>query len=130
MSLGSAPLAGNFCWLGPLLSDVVSMTNLDTDGIIRLKPPMKDPPPQISGRASSKMLTAARPVAARFLLTQSSVTRAAVKPNTLFRTMGTIADGVEFDTIAREWRCKVRELVMPPCVVFFFRGGIFRRAVI
>lgn len=32
--------------------------------------------------------------------------------------MGTIADGVEFDTIAREWRCKVRELVMPPCAVF------------
>ena len=65
------------------------------------------------------MLTAARPVAARFLFSQSSVNRAAVKPNTLFRTMGTIADGVEFDTIAREWRCKVRELVMPPCVVFF-----------
>ena len=54
------------------------------------------------------MLTAARPVAARFLLTQSQVTRAIAKPNTLFRTMGTIADGVEFDTIAREWRCKVR----------------------
>ena len=35
--------------------------------------------------------------------------------------MGTIADGVEFDTIAREWRCKVRELVMPPCAVL--RGG-------
>lgn len=53
------------------------------------------------------MLTAARPVATRFLLSQSSVNRAAVKPNILSRTMGTIADGVEFDTIAREWRCKV-----------------------
>ena len=59
-------------------------------------------------QASSKMLTAARPVAARFLLTQSSANRVAAKPNTLLRTMGTIADGVEFDTIAREWRCKVR----------------------
>ena len=56
------------------------------------------------------MLTAARPVAARFLLPQSSVNRAIVKPTAFLRTMGTIADGVEFDTIAREWRCKVREM--------------------
>ena len=56
------------------------------------------------------MLTAARPVAARFLLPQSSVNRAIVKPTAFLRTMGTIADGVEFDTIAREWRCKVREI--------------------
>ena len=56
------------------------------------------------------MLTAARPVAARFLLTQQpSVNRVAAKPYKLLRTMGTIADGVEFDTIAREWRCKVRQ---------------------
>ena len=71
------------------------------------------------------MLTAARPVAARFLLSQSSVNRAAVKPNTLFRTMGTIADGVEFDTIAREWRCKVR-VSYASMHVPFFRGGIYR----
>ena len=64
------------------------------------------------------MLTAARPVAARFLFSQSSVNRAAVKPNTLFRTMGTIADGVEFDTIAREWRCKVRVSYASMCRFF------------
>ena len=44
------------------------------------------------------LTTAARPVAARFLLHRT---------NTFLRSMGTIADGVEFDTIAREWRCKV-----------------------
>jgi hypothetical protein len=49
------------------------------------------------------MLTAAaRPAAAR-LFPQSLATVQ------LRRTMGTIADGVEFDTIAREWRCKVRQ---------------------
>ena len=52
------------------------------------------------------MLTAARPVAARFLLHPSS-RLANTNTNLLIRSMGTIADGVEFDTIAREWRCKV-----------------------
>ena len=46
------------------------------------------------------LTTAARPVAARFLLHRTNT-------NTFLRSMGTIADGVEFDTIAREWRCKV-----------------------
>ena len=49
------------------------------------------------------MLTAAaRPVAARFLLHRTKT-----NTNTVLRSMGTIAEGVEFDTIAREWRCKV-----------------------
>ena len=49
------------------------------------------------------MLTAAaRPVAARFLLHRTKT-----NTNTFLRSMGTIAEGVEFDTIAREWRCKV-----------------------
>ena len=71
---------------------------------------IRSAPPQIFWKRLSKMLTAARPVAARFLLPQSSVNRAIVKPTAFLRTMGTIADGVEFDTIAREWRCKVREM--------------------
>ena len=32
--------------------------------------------------------------------------------------MGTIADGVEFDTIAREWRCKVRVSYASMCRFF------------
>ena len=52
------------------------------------------------------LTTAARPVAARFLLHPSS-RLANTNSNLLIRSMGTIADGVEFDTIAREWRCKV-----------------------
>ena len=52
------------------------------------------------------MLTAAHPVAARFLL-HPSARLGNTNINKVLRSMGTIADGVEFDTIAREWRCKV-----------------------
>jgi len=52
------------------------------------------------------MLTAARPVAARFLRNPSA-RLGNTNINKVLRSMGTIADGVEFDTIAREWRCKV-----------------------
>ena len=45
---------------------------------------------------------------ARFLLQSSNRLGVLAKPNTsLLRSMGNIAEGVEFDTIAREWRCKV-----------------------
>mmetsp|Transcript_11857 Transcript_11857/g.25672 ORF Transcript_11857/g.25672 Transcript_11857/m.25672 type:complete len:137 (+) Transcript_11857:68-478(+) len=43
------------------------------------------------------------------ILTAARISRGIVQQpaaKQLVRTMGTIADGVEFDTIAREWRCK------------------------